>query len=136
MKLLGRLLLFAVGGVLLYLSITSIIAGVKDIQIEGIEAFFQKDTWNAILKVAIQVFYALCGAYSIFIGLRGKSTFLSFIAAIILVAIVVYRTMEFVKSGAEINFQNIFNLILNYLMPIGFSIGVLLLTFGRNKDSN
>lgn len=132
MKILGRLLLLAVGGFLLYLSITSIISGWKTIQNIGWDNFFTQDTWNAISQILIQVFYALCGLYSIFLALKGKSTFISFVAAAILIAIVVVRSINFFKSDTEKNWENIFNLVLTYLMPIGFSLGVLFLTFERS----
>ena len=77
MKLLGRLILFAVGGVLLYLSITSIISGWQTVQAIGLDNFFTQDTWNAVSQILIQAFYALCGLYCVFLGLRGKSTFFS-----------------------------------------------------------
>lgn len=135
MKLLGRIILLAVGGVLLYLSISSIISSIHVIQAQGWENVFSKDTLNAVLQLLTQIFYALGGLYSIFLALKGKSTFISFIIAAILVAIVVYRTIQFTKSGAEINFENIFNLILAYLMPIGFSLGVIFLTMeGKHRD--
>lgn len=134
MRILGRLLLFAVGGVLLYLSITSIISNWSTIQSIGWDNFFSADTWNAVSSIAIQGFYALCGLYSIFLGLRGKSTFISFIAAAILVAIVVIKTMNFINSTAEKNFDSIFNLVLSFLMPIGFSLGVIFLTIGTKKE--
>ena len=135
MKLLGRIILLAVGGALLYLSISSIITSVQAIQAQGWENIFSKDTLNAVLQLLTQIFYALSGLYSIFLALRGKSTFISFIIAAILVAIVVYRTIQFTKSGAEVNFKSIFNLILTYLMPIGFSLGVIFLTMeGKHHD--
>ena len=132
MKLLGRLILFAVGGVLLYLSITSIISNWNNIQSQGWDNFFSKDTLDAVLSILVQVFYALCGLYSIFIGLRGKSTFISFVAAVILIAIVVYRTIGFAKSDTPKNFETIFQLVLTYLVPIGFSVGVMLLTVQKS----
>ena len=132
MKILGRLLLFAVGGVLIYLSVTSIISGINTIRSVGWDNFFTQDTVNAILTILVQAFYALCGLYSIFLGLRGKSTFVSFVAAVVLIAIVVYRTIQFAQSSTPKNFETIFNLILSYLMPIGFSVGVMLLTVERS----
>ena len=136
MKLLGRLMLFAVGGVLLYLSISSIISNYQAIQVEGWESFFNGDNWNAVLQILVQVFYALFGLYSIFIGLKGKSTFISFVAAAILIAIVVYRTMQFTKTSDTKDFQAYLNLVLTYIMPIGFSLGVIFLTVqGKGKNN-
>jgi len=132
MKILGRLLLFAVGGVLLYLSITSIISNIDLIKNIGWENFFSKDTWNSVSSVLIQAFYALCGLYAIFIGLRGKSSFISFVAAVILIAIVVIKTMNFVNSTAEKTVESILNLVLSFLMPVGFSLGILFLTIGKS----
>ena len=134
MRLLGRLILLIVGGFLLYLSINSIISGWQTIQTLGWEGFFNKDNWSAISQILVQVFYALCGLYSIFLGLRGKSTFVSFIAAAILITIVVFKSIDFFKSTEEKTWQNIFNLILTYIMPIGYSVGVLFLTMGKKKD--
>ena len=134
MKLIGRLLLLAVGGVLLYLSITSIISGWQTIQNIGWENFFSADTWGAVSSILVQAFYALCGLYSVFLGLRGKTSFISFIAAAILLAIVVFRSIDFFKSETPKNWDNILNLILTYLMPIGFSAGVFLLTLGGKKE--
>lgn len=133
MKLLGRLLMFAVGGVLLYLSITSIISNLNIIQSIGWDNFFSQDTWNAVSGILGQVFYALCALYAIFIGLKGKATFISFIAAVVLVVIVVFKTMNFMKSDTEKSFENIFNFVLSFLMPIGFSLGVVCLLIGENK---
>lgn len=136
MKLLGRLMLFAVGGVLLYLSISSIISNYQAIQVEGWDSFFNGDNWNAVLQILVQAFYALCGLYSIYLGLRGKSTFVSFVAAAILIAIVVYRTMQFVKTTDTKDFQAYLNLVLTYIMPIGFSLGVIFLTVqGKDKKN-
>lgn len=134
MKVLGRLILLAVGGVLLYLSITSIISGWSTIQSIGWENFFTQDTWNAVSSIAGQVLKAICGLYCVFLALRGKSSFFSFIIAAILIVIVVFRSIDFFNSTAEKNWNNILNLILTYLMPIGFAVGVLLLTFDRNKS--
>lgn len=134
MRILGRLILLAVGGFLLYLSISSIISSWQTIQSLGWEGFFSKDTWGAISQILLQAFYALCGLYSVFLGLRGKSTFVSFIAAAILITIVVFKSIDFFKSSEEKTWQNIFNLILTYTTPIGYSVGVLLLTMGKNKD--
>ena len=134
MRILGRLLLFAVGGVLLYLSISSIITNWNTIQSIGWENFFSADTWNAASSILIQFFYALCGLYSIFLGLRGKSTFISFIAAAVLIAMVVIKTINFTNSTAEKNADAILNLVLSFLMPVGFSLGVIFLSIGRKKD--
>ena len=136
MKLLGRLIMFAVGGFLLYLSITSIISNYQTIQSIGWENFFSSDMWNAISSIAIQAFYALCGLYAVFIGLRGKAGFIAFVAAAILVAIVVMKTISFVNSDAEKNFKNIFDFALSYIVPIGFSTGVILLIVGNNKKKD
>ena len=134
MRILGRLLLLAVGGVLLYLSITSIISGWQTIQNIGMENFFTQDTWNAVSSILVQAFYALCGLYSVFLGLRGKATFISFVAAVVLIVIVVFRSMDFFKSTTEKTWESILNLILTYLMPIGFSVGVILLLVGKEKQ--
>ena len=133
MRVLGRLLLLAVGGVLLYLSITTIITSWQTIQNIGWESFFSQDTWGAISTIAVQAFYALCGLYSVFLALRGKASFISFLAAVILVTIVVFRSMDFFKSETEKNWETIFNLVLTYLMPIGFSLGVIFLLIGKEK---
>ena len=133
MRLLGRLLLFAVGGVLLYLSITSIMSNWNVIQSIGWDNFFSSDTWAAVKSILIQVFYALCALYAIFLGLKGKATFISFIAAVVLTVIVVSRTIDFVKSDTEKTVENIVNLILSFLMPVGFSLGVVFLLIGENK---
>jgi len=134
MKLVGRLIMFAVGGFLLYLSITSIINNVHTIQTIGWEQFFSSDMWNAISTIAIQAFYALCGLYAVFIGLRGKAGFIAFVAAAILVAIVVMNTISFVNSTAEKNFKTIFDFALSYIVPIGFSTGVILLIMSENRS--
>ena len=133
MKVFGRIILLAVGGVLLYLSITSIMSGWSSIQSIGWENFFSQDTWNAVSSIAGQVLKAICGLYCVFLALRGKSSFFSFIIAAILIVIVVFRSIDFFNSTAEKNWNNILNLILTYLMPIGFAVGVLFLTFDRNK---
>ena len=133
MRLLGRLLLFAVGGVLLYLSITSIMTNWNVIQSIGWDNFFSSDTWAAVKSILIQVFYALCALYAIFLGLKGKATFISFIAAVVLVVIVVSRTIDFVNSEAEKTAESILNLVLSFLMPVGFSLGVVFLLLGENK---
>ena len=133
MRILGRLLLFAVGGVLLYLSITSIIANWNTIQSIGWDNFFSSDTWTAVKSILIQVFYALCALYAIFLGLKGKATFISFIAAVVLTVIVVSRTIDFVNSDTEKTVENIVNLVLSFLMPVGFSLGVVFLLLGENK---
>ena len=133
MRILGRLLLFAVGGVMLYLSITSIISNWNIIQSIGWDNFFTADTWSAISSILIQLFYALCALYSIFLGLKGKATFISFIAAAILIAMVVIKTMNFANSTAEKNWDSIFNLVLSFLMPVGFSLGVIFLLMGENR---
>ena len=133
MRLLGRLLMFAVGGVLLYLSITSIMSNWNIIQSIGWDNFFSSDTWTTVKSILIQVFYALCALYAIFLGLKGKATFISFIAAVVLTVIVVSRTIDFVKSDAEKTVENIVNLILSFLMPVGFSLGVVFLLIGENK---
>ena len=109
MRILGRLLLFAVGGVLLYLSITSIISNWSTIQSIGWDNFFSSDTWTAVKSILIQVFYALCALYAIFLGLKGKATFISFIAAVVLTVIVVSRTIDFVNSDTEKTVENIVN---------------------------
>ena len=136
MKLLGRLIMFAVGGFLLYLSISSIITNYHTIQTIGWENFFSSDMWNAISSIAIQAFYVLCGLYAVFIGLRGKAGFIAFVAAAILVAIVVMKTISFVNSDVEKNFKNIFDFALSYIVPIGFSTGVILILMGGNKKND
>lgn len=136
MKLLGRLIMFAVGGFLLYLSISSIITNYHVIQSVGWENFFSKDMWDAISSIAVQALYALCGLYAIFIGLRGKAGFIAFVAAAVLVAIVVMKTINFVNSDAEKNFKTIFDFALSYVVPIGFASGVILLLLGENKKKN
>ena len=86
MRVLGRLLLLAVGGVLLYLSISSIISNWSTIQTIGWDTFFTKDTWNAVSSILGQVLKAICGLHCVFLALRGKSTFISFIVAAVLIA--------------------------------------------------
>lgn len=135
MKILGRILLFVVGGFLLYLSITSIISSYKIIQETGWDNLFNAEGAQVILNILVQAFYALGGLYSIFLGLRGKATFISFVVSVILIAIVVYRTYQFARSDTPKNFETIFNLVLTYLMPIGFSLGVILLTVQSNKQA-
>lgn len=133
MKFLGRLIMFVVGGFLLYLSISSIISGVQTIKSIGWENFFTQDTLNAIASLAKQIFYALSGLYAIYIGLRGKAGFIAFVAAAILIVIVVLNTISFIKSDNEKTFKTIFDFILSYLVPIGFSVGTLLLIMSRDK---
>ena len=135
MKLFARIILFVVGGVLLYLSISSIIQNWSLIQVTGWDEFFKADTLNAVLSIASQAFFALCGLYAIYTGLRGRASFIGFVAAVILVVIVVFKTINFVKSDIEKNFDNIFQLVLSFLMPVGFAAGVLMLTVeGKHKQ--
>jgi len=134
MRVLGRLLLLAVGGVLLYLSISSIISNWSTIQTIGWDTFFTQDTWNAVSSILGQVLKAICGLYCVFLALRGKSTFISFIVAAVLIAIVVFRSINFFKSTEEKTWQNILNLVLTFLMPIGYSLGVIILTVGGKKE--
>ena len=133
MRLLGRLIMFAVGGFLIYLSITSIITNYNTIQTMGWENFFSSDMWNAISTIAIQALYALCGLYAIFLGLRGKAGFIAFVASVILVAIVVMKTIDFVNSDVEKTFQHIFDFALSYIVPVGFSVGAIILIVAGNK---
>ena len=135
MKLLGRLIMFAVGGFLLYLSISSIIVNYQRIQSIGWENFFSADLWNALFAIATQALYVLCGLYAIFIGLRGKAGFIAFVAAAILAAIVVMKTINFINSPVEKTFQTIFDFVLSYIVPIGFFTGVILLLLGENKKA-
>ncbi len=133
MKLLGRIIMFAVGGFLLYLSITSIISGINTIKEIGFENFFTKDTLNAVGSLLKQIFYALCGLYALYIGLRGKAGFIAFVAAAVLIVIVVLNTITFVKSDTDKTFQVVFDFILSYIVPIGFSVGTLLLVMSKDK---
>ena len=134
MRLLGRLIMFAVGGFLIYLSITSIITNYNAIQTMGWEQFFSSDMWKAISSIAIQGLYALCGLYAIFLGLRGKAGFIAFVAAVILGVIVVMKTIDFVNSDVEKTFKHIFDFALSYVAPVGFVVGVILLIVGGNKQ--
>ena len=135
MKLLGRLIMFAVGGFLLYLSISSIIVNYQTIQSIGWENFFSADLWNALFTIATQALYALCALYAIFIGLKGKAGFIAFVAAAILAAIVVMKTINFINSPVEKTFQTIFDFVLAYIVPIGYFTGVILLLLGENKKA-
>lgn len=134
MRVLGRLLLLAVGGFLLYLSISSIIKEWPTVQAIGWDKLFTADTWGTISQILVHAFNALSGLYCVFLALRGKSTFFSFVVAAILITIVVFRSINFFNSTAEKDWQSIFNLVLTYLMPIGYSLGVIILTVGRKKE--
>lgn len=133
MRVLGRLLLLAVGGFLLYLSISSFIRDWSTVQAIGWDNLFSADTWGTISQIIVHVFNALSGLYCVFLALKGSSSFFSFIIAAILITIVVFRSINFFNSTAEKDWQSIFNLVLTYLMPIGYSLGVILLTVGGKK---
>ena len=135
MRILGRLLLLAVGGFLLYLSISSIIRDWSTVQAIGWDNLFSADTWGTISQIIVHVFNALSGLYCVYLALKGSSSFFSFIIAAILITIVVFRSINFFNSTAEKDWQSIFNLVLTYLMPIGYSLGVILLTVGGKKNS-
>ena len=134
MRILGRLLLLAVGGFLLYLSISSIIRVWSTVQAIGWDNLFSADTWGTISQIIVHVFNALSGLYCVYLALKGSSSFFSFIIAAILITIVVFRSINFFNSTAEKDWQSIFNLVLTYLMPIGYSLGVILLTVGGKKE--
>ena len=134
MRVLGRLILLAVGGFLLYLSISSIISEWPTVQALGWDKLFSADTWGTLSQILVHVFNALSGLYCVFLALRGKSTFFAFIIAAILITSVVFRSINFFNSTEEKTWQTIFNLVLSYLMPIGYSLGVIILTVGGKKE--
>lgn len=134
-NVIARIILFAVGVMIILAAVLEIIAAVKVLNdpAHGWWNFADELSRNAMLLILIAALDAIIGLTAFFAAIRGRRSFWLFIFALILMITPIYTIVTQVQSGAFTGtWEQIGKLILEFLTPILYFVGCLLLV--RKRD--
>jgi len=149
MRNIGRIILLAVGGVMIALAVTGIIANVeyiKDLvnQVKGggiqdvLNSVKSGEATQKILSIVLQAIFAIAGISAVLSAIFNHAGFWFTIFAIIILAILVTEVYFKAKTGVfttdEKKILNIFVTLKDFALLIGYSVGFLLMKFAPKKQ--
>ena len=129
-NVIGRLLLLAAGGLIIFAAVIEIIAAVNVLNdpANGWFNFSSELSRNAMIVFLIAIANGIIGLTAFFAAIRGRRSFWLFIFALGLVVMPIYNTVIQVQAG-EItwSWEIVGKLLLEYLTPVMYFVGCLLL---------
>lgn len=129
-NVIARIILLVVGALIIYAAALEIIAAVKVLNVPetGWWNFANETARNAMLVFLLAVVNAIIGLTALFAGIRGKRSFWLFFFSLILMITPVYTVVTQVQGGTFVaDWEHISKLILEFLTPILYFVGCLLL---------
>ena len=135
-NVIARIILLVVGALIVFAAALRIMDAVKVLNdpATGWWNFGNEIARNAMLAVLLGGVNALIGLTALIAGIRGRRSFWLFLFSLILMITPVYTVVTQVQAGTFIaDFEHIGKLILEFLTPILYFVGCLLLV-RRNKE--
>ena len=133
MKLLGRLILLAVGVAIFALNIPMLINIIKGFDWSTFNPTVA-DHWKVIWAVVGRGAVLFTGLIALTCALVGKATFLLGLIAIIQIAVAGYNVYLGIQNGSiTTDWKVILDTVISFIIPIGYFLGTLFISFGRSK---
>ena len=135
MRTIGRLILLGVAIALLAINIPVLITAIQELSnVNWVDLSTWQAKWAAISRVVscgLQIFTALIALTCAIVGSAG---FFAVFIALIDITIVVFNIVIEVQNGSlVVEFWPIFHRIMDFILPILYSIGIILLALGRSR---
>lgn len=129
-NVIARIILFVVGGLIILSAVLEIIGAVKVLNDPAVGwwNFTNETSRDAMLVVLIGGFHAIIGLTAFMAAFTGRRSFWLFVFALLLMVLPIYTVVTQVKAGTLTGtWEQIGKLILEFLTPILYFIGCLLL---------
>ena len=124
MKLIGRILLFLVGVILIANAVPMIIKNWNLLSQHGWGDFSSYPDKMVYLSAIVgQSINVLFGLVAIIAVLRGKSSFWLFVCSLIMIGGVIWYFISAKNAGILEDFKNIVEIIIGFALPIGYFLG-------------
>lgn len=126
MKVIGRILLFLVGAILIVNAVPMIIENWNLLNQNGWGDFSSYPDKMVYLSAIVgQSINVLFGLVALIAALRGKSSFWLFIFSLIMIGGVIWYFISTKNAGTLGDFKNIVEIIIGFALPIGYFLGSL-----------
>lgn len=133
MRIVGRVILFIVGIVLVGYAVPVIVSNWQALTANGWDFEYMKSRTDLISSLVSQLANFSAGVTAIFAAIRGKATFKLFWVALVMIAGVVWFFYSSYKAGTLGDWKTILQATLGFALPITYFLATLMITFNSGK---
>ena len=89
------------------------------------------EKWALLSAIIGAGFSCLLGLFALVEAIVGKSSFLCVLVALVMIGVFIWNVVTNVQAGTLNDFQSVMHLVAGFGLPIGFSIGTILISFSK-----
>lgn len=133
MRILGRIILFVVGAVMIGLAVPGVISDFKNLTVNGYDFKYMIDHMEYLSSFISGIVNISFGITAVFAALRGRSSFGLLTTTIVVIAPVIWSFYTNYKAGT-LDTMKMIQSVSGFILPVGYFLGFLFILIGRRKQ--